>query len=39
MSITVHPEAEADVEEAATYYERQASAALAARFVAEFLAS
>ena len=36
MSITVHPQAEADVEQAAAYDERQASAALAARFVAEF---
>ena len=36
MKVTLHPGAEKDVEEAATFYEREGSAALAARFIAEF---
>ena len=36
MNLSLHPAAEADIEEAAQFYEREASPALAARFVAEF---
>lgn len=36
MRVTLHPEAEEDVAEAAAFYEQHASAAVAARFVAEF---
>jgi plasmid stabilization system protein ParE len=36
MKLTLHPGAESDVEEAAEFYEREGSAALAARFLAEF---
>jgi toxin ParE1/3/4 len=36
MKITLHPAAEQDLVEAATFYERKGSPALAARFVAEF---
>lgn len=36
MRIVLHPAAERDLLEAATFYERQGSPALAARFVAEF---
>jgi len=36
MRISLHPEAERDVAEAATFCERKGSPALAARFVAEF---
>jgi plasmid stabilization system protein ParE len=36
MKIVVHPEAERDLEEATAFYEREGSAILAARFVAEF---
>ena len=36
MIITIHPDAEEDVSEAASFYERKVSPALAARFVAEF---
>ena len=32
MKLTLHPGAENDVEEAAEFYEREGSAALAARF-------
>jgi toxin ParE1/3/4 len=35
MKVTLHPGAEQDVLEAATFYEAEASPALAARFVAE----
>lgn len=38
MKVTVHPAAERDIEEAAEFYERDGSAALAARFVFEFKA-
>jgi toxin ParE1/3/4 len=38
MRVTLHPAAELDIEEAAEFYEREASAALAARFVREFRA-
>lgn len=36
MSVVVHPAAEQDVIDAAEFYRREASPALAARFVAEF---
>ena len=36
MKVTLHPGAERDVQEAAAFYEREASAVLAARFIAEF---
>ncbi len=36
MKITVHPGAERDIIEAASFYEREGSPALAARFVREF---
>ena len=36
MKLTLHPGAESDVEEAAEFYEREGSAALAARFLEEF---
>lgn len=36
MKLTVHPLAEEDVAEAAAFYERRGSPALAARFVSEF---
>jgi toxin ParE1/3/4 len=36
MKVTLHPEAEQDLEEAAVFYEREGSPVLAARFVAEF---
>ena len=36
MSIELHPAAERDLEEAASFYAREGSTALAARFLAEF---
>lgn len=36
MKITLHPAAERDLLDAAAFYEREGSPALAARFVAEF---
>lgn len=36
MKVALHPAAEADVAEAAAFYEQEASAVVAARFVAEF---
>jgi toxin ParE1/3/4 len=36
MKIALHPAAERDVTEAASFYEREGSPALAARFIAEF---
>ena len=36
MRVTLHPAAQRDIEDAAEFYERQGSPALAARFVAEF---
>jgi len=36
MRVTLHPGAEADLAEAAGFYEAQASPVLAARFIAEF---
>ena len=36
MRVALHPAAEHDLVEAAAFYEREGSAALAARFVAEF---
>ena len=36
MKVTLHPAAEQDLLEAAAFYEREGSTALAARFVAEF---
>ena len=36
MKVTLHPGAEKDVQEAAAFYEREGSAVLAARFIAEF---
>ncbi len=36
MKVTLHPGAERDLLEAASFYEREGSPALAARFVAEF---
>ena len=35
MKATIHPDAEQDIAEAAAFYERDGSPALAARFVAE----
>lgn len=39
MKVTLHPAAERDLEKAAEFYEREGSAALAARFVLEFRAA
>jgi toxin ParE1/3/4 len=36
MRVTLHPAAEKDIEEAAKFYEKEVSVALAARFVLEF---
>jgi toxin ParE1/3/4 len=36
MKVFLHPAAESDIEEAAEFYERTGSPALAAKFVAEF---
>lgn len=36
MKISLHPAAEQDIHNAAAFYEREGSAMLAARFVAEF---
>ena len=36
MKVTLHPAAAQDVEEAASFYEREGTPLLAARFVAEF---
>ena len=36
MKVTLHPGAEKDVQEAAAFYEREGSTAVAARFIAEF---
>ncbi|MFY8082357.1 MAG: type II toxin-antitoxin system RelE/ParE family toxin [Rubrivivax sp.] len=36
MRVSLHPDAEQDLLEAAAFYEREGSRALAARFVAEF---
>ena len=36
MKVTLHPAAEQDLAEAATFYEQQGSPALAGRFIAEF---
>jgi toxin ParE1/3/4 len=36
MKVTLHPSAERDLREAAQFYEREGTPALAARFVAEF---
>lgn len=36
MRVTLHPGAENDIQEAAAFYEREGSAMLAARFIAEF---
>lgn len=36
MRVTLHPAAEQDLHEAALFYEREGSPALAGRFVAEF---
>lgn len=36
MRVSLHPAAENDIEEAAAFYERTGSPALAAKFVAEF---
>ncbi len=36
MKVSLHPGAERDVAEAATFYEREGSPALAARFFSEF---
>lgn len=36
MKVTLHPAAEQDIHEAAAFYEREGSAVVAARFVAEF---
>lgn len=36
MKVTLHPAAEKDLHEAALFYEREGSPALAARFLAEF---
>jgi plasmid stabilization system protein ParE len=36
MNITIHPEAERDVHEAAEFYEQEGSPLVAARFVNEF---
>lgn len=36
MRLSIHPEAEHDLTEAATFYEREGSPAVAARFIKEF---
>lgn len=36
MTVVLHPRAEQDLENAASFYEREGSPALAARFLAEF---
>ncbi|MBI5908359.1 MAG: type II toxin-antitoxin system RelE/ParE family toxin [Betaproteobacteria bacterium] len=36
MKVELHPGAENDIREAATFYEREGSPVLAARFIAEF---
>lgn len=36
MKVTLHPAAEQDIEDAATFYEREGTPMLAARFVTEF---
>lgn len=36
MRVTLHPAAEQDIVDAASFYEREGSAVLAARFVTEF---
>jgi plasmid stabilization system protein ParE len=36
MKVSLHPAAESDIQEAAEFYERTGSPALAAKFVAEF---
>lgn len=36
MKVTLHPAAERDLHEAALFYEREGSPALAGRFIAEF---
>lgn len=36
MSVELHPDAEQDLEEAALFYEREGSPALAVRFLTEF---
>ena len=36
MKVTLHPAAEQDIEQAATFYEREGTPLLAARFIAEF---
>jgi toxin ParE1/3/4 len=36
MKVTLHPSAEQDLQEAATFYEKEGSALVAARFIAEF---
>jgi toxin ParE1/3/4 len=36
MTVTLHPAAEQDLEEAASFYEREGSPAVAARFLVEF---
>ena len=36
MKITLHPDAEQDIQEAAEFYEREGSVVLAAKFVSEF---
>ena len=36
MRVRLHPAAEQDIEDAATFYEREGTPMLAARFVAEF---
>ena len=38
MRVTLHPAAERDIEEAAEFYEREGSRALAEKFVFEFKA-
>lgn len=36
MKVTLHPDAEQDIMDAASFYEREGSPALAARFAREF---
>lgn len=36
MKVVLHPDAEQDLQDAAAFYEREGSPALAAKFVAEF---
>lgn len=36
MSVSIHPDAEQDIAEAATFYQREGSPALGARFIREF---